>query len=204
METYIPISFLNDFIFCPRSIYFHQLYGRTNENIYHTTAQSEGKMAHKSIDNKTYTTSKKVLQTIEIYSSRFGLGGKIDQSTCYKLFALFIVGHISITSGLLQRSKKFGFSITMFSYGLIPYGTWQYKTEGNFLLRQKHGYRLQYSIFQIKNSKRVLALVSSEIKNNFEKKFTQTDSIMIFNLSENCKITKYGYAKNDDDTLIVI
>lgn len=78
METYIPISFLNDFIFCPRSIYFHQLYGRTNENIYHTTAQSEGKIAHKSIDNKTYTTSKKVLQTIEIYSSRFGLGGKID------------------------------------------------------------------------------------------------------------------------------
>ena len=64
--------------------------------------------------------------------------GKIKhQSTCYKLFALFIVGHTSITSGLLQRSKKFGFSITMFSYGLVPYGTWQYKTEGNFLLRQK-------------------------------------------------------------------
>lgn len=64
--------------------------------------------------------------------------GKIKhQSTCYRLFALFIVGHISITSGLLQRSKKFGFSITLFSYGLIPYGMWQYKTEGNFLLRQK-------------------------------------------------------------------
>ncbi|MCT7564126.1 type V CRISPR-associated protein Cas4 [Aliarcobacter butzleri] len=78
MENYIPISFLNDFIFCPRSIYFHQLYGRSNESIYHTTAQSEGKLAHKSIDNKTYTTSKKVLQTIEIYSHRFGLGGKID------------------------------------------------------------------------------------------------------------------------------
>jgi len=64
--------------------------------------------------------------------------GKIKhQSTCYRLFALFIVGHISITSGLLQRSKKFGFSITLFSYGLIPYGMWQYKSEGNFLLRQK-------------------------------------------------------------------
>lgn len=64
--------------------------------------------------------------------------GKIKhQSTCYRLFALFIVGHISITSGLLQRSKKFGFSITLFSYGLIPYGVWQYKSEGNFLLRQK-------------------------------------------------------------------
>jgi len=37
----------------------------------------------------------------------------------------------------------------------------------------KHGFRLQYSIFQIKNSKRVLSLVSSEIKNKFEKKFTR-------------------------------
>lgn len=78
MESYIPISFLNDFIFCPRSIYFHQLYGRSSESLYHTTDQSEGKIAHKSIDTKTYTTSKKVLQTIEIYSHRFGLGGKID------------------------------------------------------------------------------------------------------------------------------
>ncbi|MFX4155275.1 CRISPR-associated endonuclease Cas2 [Aliarcobacter butzleri] len=68
----------------------------------------------------------------------------------------------------------------------------------------KYGYRLQYSIFQIKNSKRILSLVSSEIENRFEKEFSDTDSIMIFNLSENCKITKYGYAKNDDNTLIII
>ena len=72
----------------------------------------------------------------------------------------------------------------------------------NFL--SKHGYRLQYSIFQIKNSKRILSLVSSEIENRFEKEFSDTDSIMIFNLSENCKITKYGYAKSDDNTLIII
>jgi CRISPR-associated protein Cas2 len=68
----------------------------------------------------------------------------------------------------------------------------------------KHGYRLQYSIFQIKNSKRILSLVSSEIKNKFEKKFDETDSIMILNLSEQCKITRYGYAKNDEEDLIVI
>ena len=78
MEPYIPISFLNDFIFCPRSIYFHQLYGRSDESIYHTTDQSEGKAAHASVDSKTYTTAKKVLQTIEVYSSRYGIGGKID------------------------------------------------------------------------------------------------------------------------------
>ena len=37
----------------------------------------------------------------------------------------------------------------------------------------KHGYRLQYSIFQIKNSQRILSLVSSEIKNRFEKEFSK-------------------------------
>ncbi len=68
----------------------------------------------------------------------------------------------------------------------------------------KHGYRLQYSMFQIKNSKRILALVENEIKNKFEKKFNDTDSIMILNLSEQCKITRYGYAKNDESDLIVI
>ncbi len=71
-----------------------------------------------------------------------------------------------------------------------------------FLL--KYGFRLQYSIFQIRNSKRVLSLVSFEIKNTFEKRFEQTDSVIIFNLSEQCKITRYGYAKNDEEDLIII
>lgn len=59
------------------------------------------------------------------------------QSSCYRLFALFIVGHITVTSGLLQRAKKFGFSITLMTHGLIPYGSWLAKAEGNVLLRRK-------------------------------------------------------------------
>lgn len=78
MEPYIPISFLNDFIFCPRSIYFHQLYGKTDESLYHTTDQSEGRAVHSALDDKRYTSAKKVLQTIEIYSEKYGIGGKID------------------------------------------------------------------------------------------------------------------------------
>lgn len=35
------------------------------------------------------------------------------QSTCYRLFMICVVGNISITSGLIQRSKKFGFSICL-------------------------------------------------------------------------------------------
>lgn len=68
----------------------------------------------------------------------------------------------------------------------------------------KFGYRLQYSIFEIKNSKRILSIIEAEIKADFEKEFKQTDSIMIFRMSKQCTITKYGYAKNDDEDLIII
>lgn len=64
--------------------------------------------------------------------------GKIKhQSTCYLLFALFVVGHMSVTTGLLQRAKKFGFSIVFLTHGLTPYGGWLFRAEGNTLLRRK-------------------------------------------------------------------
>ena len=68
----------------------------------------------------------------------------------------------------------------------------------------KFGGRLQYSIFEIRNSSRILNIVLAEIEGEFEPKFEQTDSVIIFNMSKQCKMTKYGYAKNDDDDLIII
>jgi CRISPR-associated protein Cas1 len=59
------------------------------------------------------------------------------QHSCYRIFAVWIIGHASITSGLLQRSKRFGFSICMLNHKLRNYGTWNAATEGNFLLRSK-------------------------------------------------------------------
>ena len=51
--------------------------------------------------------------------------GKIrHQSTCYKLFALYIVGHVTVTSGLLQRSERFGFTLVFMSHHLRVYGIW--------------------------------------------------------------------------------
>lgn len=78
METYIPISFLNDFIFCPRSIYFHQLYGSYNTQLYQQKPQIAGKAAHAPIDEKSYSTRKEILQGIEVYSDQYRLCGKID------------------------------------------------------------------------------------------------------------------------------
>lgn len=78
MEAYTPISFLNDFIFCPRSIYFHQLYGRVDPRLYRAADQTGGLAAHKTIDDKRYTTSAKALQNYEVYSHTYNLAGKID------------------------------------------------------------------------------------------------------------------------------
>ncbi len=42
------------------------------------------------------------------------------------------------------------------------------------------------------------------LRSEFEKKFGETDSIIVLNLSKQCKVTKYGYAQNDDEELIII
>lgn len=64
--------------------------------------------------------------------------GKIKfQLSCYNLFALFIVGNITLTSGIISRSKKFGFSIILFTPGFKVYSTINFVLEGNFLLHEK-------------------------------------------------------------------
>ena len=59
------------------------------------------------------------------------------QSSCYRIFSLFVVGHLTITTGLLQRAKKFGFSIVWMSHSLKPYSHWNTSAEGNVLLRKR-------------------------------------------------------------------
>ena len=72
----------------------------------------------------------------------------------------------------------------------------------NFL--SKYGYRLQYSVFKIKNSRRILDNIIAEIEGLYSKKFTETDSIMIFLMSKQCKHYNYGYARNEEKKLIIV
>jgi CRISPR-associated protein Cas2 len=68
----------------------------------------------------------------------------------------------------------------------------------------KYGGRIQYSMFEIRNSDRVIEIITLKIESYFGKRFDQRDSVMIFNLSNTCKIIKFGYAKNSDEDLILI
>ncbi len=78
MENYIKLSTLNDFIFCPKSIYYHTLYDSYDKNIYQEKAQKEGTKVHEAVDNQTYSTRKGILQGMSVFSEAYGLAGKID------------------------------------------------------------------------------------------------------------------------------
>lgn len=59
------------------------------------------------------------------------------QSTCYRLFAVFVLGNLSITTGLIQRAKKFGFSIVLFTTTFKVYQILGGRTAGNTILNER-------------------------------------------------------------------
>ena len=64
--------------------------------------------------------------------------GKIKfQCTCYRIFIIFAIGHASITSALIQRTKKFGFFIALMTSGFRLYALIGDTKEGNTLLRRR-------------------------------------------------------------------
>ncbi len=64
-------------------------------------------------------------------------GEIIHQSTCYQLFSLYIIGHFVITLKLIEKAKKFGFSIVLMSYSFRLVETINCGLQGNYLLHQK-------------------------------------------------------------------
>ena len=78
MNDYIPLSELNDFIFCPYSIYLHNVYMETDEDIVKATPQTKGTIAHQGVDEKKGSTRKSDIMSLHVYSDEFGISGKID------------------------------------------------------------------------------------------------------------------------------
>lgn len=69
---------------------------------------------------------------------------------------------------------------------------------------KKYGRRIQYSVFEIKNSQRVLKNIVKEIDIKYAPYFTKTDSIVILNICDGCKkkIHRYGYAANEEKEVL--
>lgn len=78
MESYIQISTLNDFIFCPRSIFFHGLYLDRSEYLYEEEPQFKGTAAHSAVEEGRYSSRKNIIQNMSVYSEKYNLCGRID------------------------------------------------------------------------------------------------------------------------------
>ena len=68
----------------------------------------------------------------------------------------------------------------------------------------QYGYRLQLSVFKIKNSDRMLNIILSGVEQDFAGKFSESDSVIIFRLSKQCKQFTYGHAGHMDDDIIFV
>lgn len=77
-ENPVLISHINDFIFCPVSIYFHGLDSSTDRLTLQSAYQLNGTAAHEKSDNGTYSDRKDILQAEEIYCEKYNIIGKID------------------------------------------------------------------------------------------------------------------------------
>lgn len=68
----------------------------------------------------------------------------------------------------------------------------------------KFGHRIQYSVFEIDNSNRILENIILEIDSRFGKSFSETDSVMICKIKNDNDIIKYGYMSHENEDIIII
>jgi len=121
METYLSITQINDFMFCPRSLLFHDfLRSNFSPDKFRETPQIQGLASHAAIDSAVYSTRSDVLQGSMVYSSKYKLLGRID---------LFFV-----KSGLLRERK---YSIT------AVYDGFRYQLYAQYFALREIGYAVR-------------------------------------------------------------
>ena len=69
---------------------------------------------------------------------------------------------------------------------------------------RKFGHMLQYSVYEIDNSNKILNNIIADINNRFIKTFDETDSVYVFKMSDSCQTLKFGYARHEDDDLLIV
>lgn len=71
---------------------------------------------------------------------------------------------------------------------------------------KKYGRRLQYSVYEIRNSDRVIDIIRAEIEHTFEPIFSASDTIFIVPISpaQEEKIIRYGWGANEEMDFIFV
>lgn len=104
----------------------------------------------------------------------------ILQQSCYRTFAIFIIGNTNITTPLLQKAKRFKFSISLLSYSFKPYFCFNSPLEGNVLLRKKqYNYdKLDIAKHIVKNKISNQILTLKKTRNKDTKTITAIDNLI--------------------------
>lgn len=89
-------------------------------------------------------------------------GKFVNQISYYLIFCIFIVGHTTITSKVIQEASKKGISIFFLDESLRTYAEIISSSDGNYLLRQK-----QYQMDIKEELHFAKLLVQNKIKNQF-------------------------------------
>ena len=89
---------------------------------------------------------------------------------------------------------------------IICYDFTDNKTRARFSkFLKKYGRKIQFSVYEIRNSQRILQNILDEIELKYQKEFTNSDSILIFSICEGCKkkVRRYGYASNEEEDVVI-
>ncbi len=84
----------------------------------------------------------------------------INRSSCHRIFSVFIIGDISITSELIKNGLKYGVSFFLLKNNFNLYASINSKAEGNYLLKMR-----QYSITEDEEIFISKEIVKNKIKN---------------------------------------
>ena len=68
---------------------------------------------------------------------------------------------------------------------------------------KRFGVRVQFSVFKIENSPRVLENVRNEVESTFDKNFGQADSVLIYKVPDDSCVAKFGYPVDDESDLVI-
>lgn len=71
------------------------------------------------------------------------------------------------------------------------------------MLKKNGAIRLQFSVYEVRNTKRVIDNIRTKIDAYFLPKFTGADSIMLFSVDDKTVI-KYGNAIHRDQDLLIL
>lgn len=183
MNTYIAISLLNDFIFCPKSIYFHGLYAKYSGDEYKDTPQIVGTIKHTSIDTQKYSSQKKILQGTSIFCEQYNIGGKID------------VFHVN-TGELVERKTKIS----------TIYDGYKYQLWGQYFCLKEMGYEVKKLFFHslADNKRYEVSIPNDEERAVFENHLQKIRNFHVENknfVANKTKCERCIYAELCDETL---